>query len=174
MPFAIQTATPSDVPRLHALVESAYRGDSARQGWTHEADMLDGQRTDAEALSEIISDARQRILIATEEDRFCGCVQITDKGGGTAYLGLLSVDPALQAAGLGRQLINAAEAAAGDLFGASVMEMTVIAQRTELIDWYVRRGYEATGETRPFPHTDPRFGVANRPDLYFVVLAKAI
>ena len=174
MPFAIHTATLFDVPRLHAVVESAYRGDSARQGWTHEADMLDGQRTDAEALSEIISDAKQRILIATEGDRFCGCVQITDKGDGTAYLGLLSVDPALQAAGLGRQLIDAAHGAARDLFSASMMEMTVIAQRTELIDWYVRRGYEATGETRPFPHTDPRFGIATIPDLYFVVLAKVI
>ena len=174
MSYTFHTATTSDVPRLHALVESAYRGDSARQGWTHEADMLGGQRTDAEALSEIIGDATQRILIATGDERLCGCVQVTHKGGGTAYLGLLSVDPALQTAGLGRQLIDAAEAAARDLFGASVMEMTVIAQRTELIDWYVRRGYEATGETRPFPHEDPRFGISNRPDLYFVVLAKAI
>ncbi len=174
MSLTFKTAALDDVPRLHALVESAYRGDSARKGWTHEADLLDGQRTDEAALAEVISGATHRILIAIEADQFCGCVQITSKSPGLAYLGLLTVDPDRQAGGLGRQLLETAETTAREVFGAQQMEMTVIAQRQDLIAWYVRRGYAPTGETRPFPHADPRFGVANTPDLYFVVLTKAI
>jgi GNAT superfamily N-acetyltransferase len=91
---------------------------------------------------------------------------------GLAYLGMLSVAPHDQGQGTGRALIAAAEATARDRFGASRMEMTVIIQRTELIDWYVRRGYRRTGETRPFPATDPRFGLPRRDDLAFAVLER--
>ena len=103
-----------------------------------------------------------------------GCVQVTDKGEALAYLGMLSVDPDLQGAGLGRRLIASAESEARNRFGADRMEMTVIAQRRELIDWYVRCGYQLTGETRPFPVTDPRFGLPRRNDLAFVVLARTL
>jgi hypothetical protein len=54
------------------------------------------------------------------------------------------------------------------------MEMTVVAQRTDLIAWYLRRGYAATGETRPFPYGDERFGRPRRDDLAFTVLAKPL
>ena len=169
---SIRTATPSDLPGLHALVESAYRGDSARRGWTHEADLLGGQRTDQAGLAEILADPRQRILVAVEEDAIVGCVQISDKGHGTAYLGMLSVDPGRQVGGLGKLLIAAAEHDAQALFGARRMEMTVIKQRAELIAYYERRGYMRTGEERPFPLDDPRFGVPRTHDLAFVVLAR--
>lgn len=167
-------AGPGDIPALLDLVHSAYRGDRARVGWTHEADLLDGQRTDAAALSEIIGDPRQRILVAERDGALAGCVQISDEGGGTAYLGMLSIAPERQAAMLGRTLIAAAEAEARRLFGASRMEMTVIRQREELIAWYERRGYARTGEERPFPLDDPRFGIPKRRDLAFVVLAKKL
>jgi GNAT superfamily N-acetyltransferase len=168
----IRLATPADVPELHALVEGAYRGSSARRGWTHEAHLLDGQRTDAEALSEMINDPAQNILLAFADDRLTGCVAISDKGDGIAYLGMLSVDPDAQASGLGRHLIAEAEAWARDRFLASVMEMTVIKQRVELIAYYERRGYVLTGEERPFPYNLPRFGLPKRTDLVFVVLAR--
>ena len=54
------------------------------------------------------------------------------------------------------------------------MEMTVITQRRELIAWYERRGYTVTGESRPFPHSDERFGLPRRTDLVFEVLAKPL
>ena len=168
----VRTATPADLDALHALVHRAYRGDSARGGWTHEADLLDGQRTDRAALDETLADPAQIILVAEKDVRLIGCVQVSDRGAGIAYLGMLSVDPSLQAQGLGRQLIEAAESAARISFGSARMEMTVILQREELIAYYERRGYARTGETRPFPLTDPRFGLPKRDDLAFAVLSK--
>jgi ribosomal protein S18 acetylase RimI-like enzyme len=170
----IRTVTSEDLPALHALVERAYRGDAARTGWTHEADLLDGQRTDLEALAETLADPDRRILVAFDGDTLVGCVQISKVAGGRAYLGLLTVDPDRQACGLGAKLIAAAEDQALALFGAQAMEMTVIRQRKELIAYYERRGYALTGEERPFPLDDPRFGLPRTRDLAFVVLLKPL
>ncbi|MFE9082621.1 GNAT family N-acetyltransferase [Brevundimonas sp. NPDC003935] len=163
-----------DVPALHRLVESAYRGDSAKAGWTHEADLLGGQRTDEAELLDILADAGRVILLAEVEGSLTGCVQVADQGEGLAYLGLLTVDPTRQAGGLGRLLIEAAEADAVARFSATRMEMTVIRQRAELIAWYERRGYVLTGETRPFPLDDERFGLPQTRELEFVVMEKAL
>lgn len=167
-------AAPDDVPALHRLVESAYRGDAARAGWTHEADLLGGQRTDQAELLDILADASRVILLAEVDGALTGCVQVADQGEGLAYLGLLTVDPTRQAGGLGRLLIDAAEAEARSRFAATRMEMTVIRQRSELIAWYERRGYALTGETRPFPLDDERFGLPQTRDLEFVVMEKAL
>ncbi|MFA5963712.1 MAG: GNAT family N-acetyltransferase [Sphingomonas sp.] len=171
-PLTIGTATRDDLAPLHRLVESAYRGDSARRGWTHEADLLDGQRIDAETLAEMLDDPARRILVARDGPVLAGCVAVTDQGKGSCYLGLLAVDPARQALGLGRQLIAAAEEVAQRRFAARRIEMTVIVQRATLIAWYERRGYRRTGEVRPFPHGDTRFGVPLDDALAFVVLAR--
>lgn len=162
------------MPRVHALVEGAYRGEGARRGWTHEADLLGGQRTDPEMITEMIASAGQRLLLALDGDVLRGCVLVAGKGEGLAYLGLLTVDPVHQATGLGSRLIAAAETLARGIFGAERIEMTVIAQRHDLIAWYARRGYLPTGETRPFPFEDRRFGCAKRSDLHFIVLARSI
>ena len=162
------------MPALQPLVHHAYRGDRARVGWTHEADLLDAARIDEAALAESVADPAQVIILAEQAGDLVGCVHVTDKGGGLAYLGMLTVAALLQARGLGRRLIEQAETLALARFGARRMEMTVIVQRTELIDWYIRRGYLPTGETRPFPATDPRFGIPRRSDLAFVVLEKAL
>jgi GNAT superfamily N-acetyltransferase len=167
-------AAPDDVPALHRLIESAYRGDSAKAGWTHEADLLGGQRTDETELRDILADASRVLLLAEIDGVLTGCVQVAKQGEGLAYLGLLTVDPRRQAGGLGRWLIAAAEAEAIDRFGATRMEMTVIRQRAELIAWYERRGYRLTGETRPFPLDDERFGLPQTRELEFVVLEKAL
>jgi ribosomal protein S18 acetylase RimI-like enzyme len=170
----IQPATPDDIPALHRLVEHAYRGEEAKKGWTHEADLLGGQRTDADGLVEIIADPDKTILLALDGEDLVGCVLVARQADGAAYLGMLSVDPARQAGGLGRQLLSDAEAFAQDVLKASRMEMTVIRQREELIAWYERRGYALTGKTLPFPLDDERFGLPKRRDLEFVVLAKAL
>jgi ribosomal protein S18 acetylase RimI-like enzyme len=167
-------ATFDDLPSLHTLVHGAYRGDSARRGWTHEADLLDGQRTDVEALRAMLDDPTYVILLAKRGVVLAGCVSVADKGEGLAYLGMLSVDPERQGEGLGRRLVAAAEDTARSRFGATRMEMTVIVQRAELIAWYERLGYARTGETRPFPATDPRFGLPRRDDLAFTVLARSL
>ncbi len=167
-------AVAADVPSIQPLVHNAYRGDRARVGWTHEADLLDTARIDEKALAESVGDASQTILLAERDGVLIGCVHVTDKGHGLAYLGMLTVDATLQGGGLGRRLIDRAEAMAREQFRAERMEMTVIVQRTELIEWYQRRGYRLTGETRPFPITDPRFGVPRRDDLAFVVLERSL
>lgn len=167
-----ECATIHDLPALHALVEAAYRGDSARRGWTHEADMLGGQRTDVAALRDVITDPASAILLHRSGERLIGCVHIRDLDDGLGYLGMLAVDPDAQAGGLGKALLLAAEAEAQRRWRAQRMEMTVIAQRRDLIAWYQRRGWQLTGERRPFPYDDPRFGLPQRDDLEFVVLAK--
>lgn len=170
----LEPANVDDLPSLHALVESAYRGDSARRGWTHEADLLDGQRTDLAALGDIIADPDQRLLIFRDGDAIRACAALSRKAGGLAYLGMVTVEPDRQGTGLGRLILAAAEDHALTEFGANRVEMTVIVQRVELIDWYRRRGYHATGERRPFPHGDSRFGEPRRTDLEFLVLEKLL
>lgn len=168
----IEPATRADIPALLTLIHSAYRGDSSRRGWTHEADLLDGQRTDAAALTETLDDPAQLLLVARDGDRLAGCIALTDKRG-LGYIGLVTVDPERQSGGLGRQLLDAAEDAARTRFAATRCEMTVIDGRDELVAWYRRRGYRLTGERRPFPATDPRFGMPRKP-LEFVVLEKPL
>lgn len=167
-------ATADDLDALHALVTRAYRGDAARLGWTHEADLLDGQRTDVEALSEVIGDPSKTIVLAHHGGVLIGCVMLTRQDDGSAYLGMLSVEPVRQSSGLGRRLLTAAEAEAARRFGAVSIEMTVIRQRPELIAWYERRGYALTGATAEFPMDDERFGLPKRRDLQFVVLSKSL
>ncbi|RYY34965.1 MAG: GNAT family N-acetyltransferase [Sphingomonadales bacterium] len=165
--LTIRIATLDDLPRLHPVIERAYRGEASRAGWTHEADLIEGARTDLETLGSIVADPAQRLLIAERADDTIGCVQISDRSGGLAYLGLLSVDPQLQAGGVGRQLLDAAERAAREVFGTERVEMTVIEQRAELIAWYRRRGYSPSGETRDFP-------IALEPPLFMTVLVKPL
>lgn len=169
----MRRARSDDLMPLHALIERAYRGDAARRGWTHEADLLDGQRTDLAALADMIADPDQQILMALDGPKPVGCVLLATKPAAPAYLGLLTVDPDRQANGLGSRLIAAAEEAAAAQ-GASSIEMTVIRQRRELIAYYERRGYGRTGEERPFPLDDPRFGLPRTRDLAFVVLVKPL
>lgn len=148
---AIRPAVADDAEAVRALVERAYRGESARRGWTHEADLIETDRTTLEELLGVIADPRRVMLIAPGEAGMIGTVTVTRIAPGRCYLGMLAVDPLLQAGGLGRRLVAAAEQAGRDRFGATVMEMTVIAARRELVAWYVRQGYAPTGETRLLP-----------------------
>lgn len=166
-PFSFRPAVVADVPDLHRLVERAYRGDSARAGWTHEADLLESPRTSAEALTAVVQDPRQAVLLAFDGERLVGCVQVSRVGDDGAYFGLLTVEPARQAGGLGRQLIAAAERWAVERWGARRMELTVVSVRRELIAYYERRGYRLTGEQRPFP-------VAVEPPLLLSVMEKPL
>ena len=163
-----RTATLDDVAVLHALIERAYRGDSAKAGWTHEADLLFDDRTSAGELSALIADPRRAVLLALRDSAVVGCVQVAHAADDLAYLGMLTVEPTLQAGGLGRGLLAAAEDEARRRFHARRIEMTVIRSRAELIAWYARRGYALTGEERPFPVSPPR------PELAFVVLEKRL
>ena len=147
----IRPAAAADAEAVRALVERAYRGDSARRGWTHEADLIETDRTSLAEIAGAIADPQRIVLTAWDGPRVIGTVTVAQTAPGRCYLGMLGVDPACQAGGLGRQLVQAAERAARSHFGAHAMEMTVIASRRELLDWYVRQGYAPTGETRLLP-----------------------
>ncbi|MDB5686044.1 MAG: family N-acetyltransferase [Rhizorhabdus sp.] len=168
--------TDADLPAIVALVNSAYRGDSARQGWAHEADYLSGQRTDEASLrASLAAQAEARLLVWRDEPdgNALGCVFLEPAEGSTWYLGMLTVRPDLQARRLGRDLLQAGEDFAAAQ-GADRIRMTVVNVRGTLIAWYQRRGYALTGERRPFPYDDARFGLPQRDDLSFVVLEKMI
>jgi len=168
-------AADADLSVIADLVNSAYRGDSARQGWTHEADYLGGQRTDEPSLRASLAPPGAQLLVWRDEPdgAALGCAFLEPAEGSTWYLGMLTVRPDLQDRRLGRDLLQAAETVAAN-HGADRVRMTVINIRDTLIAWYRRRGYEPTGETRPFPYDEARFGVPQRDDLSFVVLEKPI
>ncbi len=212
-------ATHADVPAIVALVESAYRGEESLRGWTSEAHLIGGQRTDPAMIRETIDRPGSHILLAEEGGELLVCceinapaadggspdpkaaiVDVAGAGGGaqpaaiadaamdpidhgcgpghspsgTAYFGMFSVKPTLQQGGYGRRVLAEAERVAREELGATAMEMTVIRQRKPLIEWYERRGYVQTGERRPFPYGDERFGLPKVDDLEMVVLAKTL
>jgi ribosomal protein S18 acetylase RimI-like enzyme len=164
-----------DVPAVVALTESAYRGDASRVGWTTEADLLDGQRTDSREVAELIANPNVRLLLAEQAGQLLACCVVERLHDGEScdgYFGMFSVRPEAQGNRTGRALLAEAERVAHDEWHARAMRMTVIDVRAELIAWYERRGYRRTGEYRPFPYGDVRFGIPKRDDLRFEWLVK--
>lgn len=168
----ILPATPHDIPHLLPLINGAFRGDSARRGWTHEADLLHGhQRTDEATLRSLMQIANAVVLkYCNDAGEIEGCVFLHKKERGL-YLGMLTVRPDLQGGGIGRQLMEAAESFAREQ-GCPYIYMTVFSVRKELIAWYERNGYHPTGETRPY-EVNPEFGIPAQ-SLEFVILEKMI
>jgi ribosomal protein S18 acetylase RimI-like enzyme len=168
-----RAATPADIDAVVALVESAYRGDASKQGWTTEADLLDGRRTGPDDVTACIERPRSRILLGETGDGLLACAHIAEEDG-AGYFGMFSVQPNLQGAGIGKQMIDEAERIVREEWQLPAMRMTVIDVRSELIAFYERRGYRRTGITKPFPYGDARFGIPKRDDLRFEVLEKTL
>ncbi|MDT0309924.1 GNAT family N-acetyltransferase [Streptomyces sp. DSM 44917] len=176
--LAFRTAGEADVPALVALVESAYRGEASRAGWTTEADLLGGRRTDEEAVRELLGQEGSLLLAAERGGELVACCHLARRGdgpeGAAAWFGMFAVRPGLQGGGLGRAVLAEAERRARAAWGAREMRMQVISARADLIAWYERRGYARTGRRLPFPYGDERFGVPRRPDLDFEVLVRSL
>jgi ribosomal protein S18 acetylase RimI-like enzyme len=173
--LTFRRAQPSDVPAIVALVESAYRGEASRAGWTTEADLLDGQRTDAAEVSALIGRETEgtRLILGHAADELV-CSALLAREGDAAYLGMIAVRPGRQGLGIGAALLAEAERVVRAEQLGTRLRMSVIAQRHELIAWYERRGFRQSGATEPFPYGDPRFGLPRRPDLYFRILVKEL
>lgn len=164
-------AVDADLPAVAALVNTAYRGPEAAKGWTTEAAMIGGDRTNADELRAACAKPDAHLLVLRDDDAdrtLLGCAMVERMQGDTWYLGMLTVRPDLQARGTGRRILEGAEAFARR-HGAVAMHMTVISIRHTLIAWYQRRGYHDTGDRLPYPHGDPP-----RPDLQFAVLARSL
>lgn len=178
--LSFRNATAADVDAVVALVESAYRGDASRRGWTTEADLLDGRRTGADDVVASITRPRSQILLAERPSSgsvhagdLLACAHVAEDDG-AGYFGMFSVQPTLQGGGIGKVVLDEAERIVRDDWKLPAMRMTVIDLRTELIAFYERRGYRRTGITKPFPYGDARFGLPKREDLRFEVLEKIL
>ncbi len=168
----ILAATILDIPVLVPLINSAYRGEVSKKGWTTEADLLQGElRTDIPFLTNLLSNpAAVMLKYLSAEETITGCVYLEKMERGL-YLGMLTVSPLQQAGGIGKQLLAAAEGYAKEKNCPTVF-MNVISVRNELIGWYKRQGYHNTGETKPFS-SDNRFGTPSQP-LEFIIMEKLL
>ena len=169
----IASATATELERIVALVNDAYRGSAKTPGWTHEAALLGGQRVDIAALRTMIDKDGETILVARDSHDIVACVAVRPLDAAEWYLSMLAVDPDCQAAGVGKAIMTGAEQHARAR-GAQRMRISVINLREPLIAWYERQGYVRTGEIEPFPGDDPSVGTPLRADLVLVVLSKSL
>ena len=169
--YVYRSATNSDIEPIIALVHAAYRGESSRRGWTTEAELLDGTRTDAQEISAIINAPHNLILLCEHTNKLLASVHLQQQAD-SCYLGMFAVHPDAQNSGIGKTLLAHAETTAQQLWQSQRMQMTVITLRTELIAWYQRRGYQRTGIYKPFPYGIARYGKPRRNDLMLEVLEK--
>jgi GNAT superfamily N-acetyltransferase len=172
----LEHAAEADYPAVIDLINVAFRATGPVASWNIEAGILEGQRINDSLLREDLAKNRDAHLLLTRDPAnatILGTVWLDAKTDGAWYLGLLTVQPGLQKQQLGRALLAAAEDFA-KARGAHRMRMTVVNVRDALIAWYQRRGYALTGETKPFPYDDHRFGRPLRDDLHFVVLEKRL
>jgi len=174
--LSFRVAAPADAPLLQPLVQSAYRGDSSRLGWTTEAELLAGERIDVAGIAAKITAPGSAVLMATDADGvLVGCCEVLKRSANVAYFGMFAIDPLRQAGGLGRQVLAYAERYCEEQWGTQKLEMNVIWVRKELISWYQRRGYRVTGERKEFPYHELKDeGLALKDDLHFEVLEKVL
>jgi ribosomal protein S18 acetylase RimI-like enzyme len=167
-------ADENHVDAVVKLVNSAYRGESSKKGWTTEEHLLGGQRVDAATIKEMIAKEESVVLVAEDDDsgKLLGCVHLEKQGDG-CYLGMLTVDPTLQGKGIGKMLMDESEAFA-QFWDCTKIFMTVITVRTELIKWYGKHGFKNTQVKKPFPYGNERFGVPKVDNLEFFILEKKI
>ncbi len=173
MDWHFRKANTADASAIAALVQSAYRGESSKAGWTTEADFLAGQRTDVSDVEQIIDTPGQQIVLCTRANGQLLASAQLELDGALGHFGMFAVQPALQSKGVGKAMLAHCEALALQA-GCSHMEMWVIWLRESLLAFYQRRGYERTAKTHPFPYGDARFGAPLRDDLYFVVIKKQL
>ncbi|NYI01944.1 GNAT family N-acetyltransferase [Cupriavidus plantarum] len=173
--YLLDLATPADADDIVRIVNGAYRGQNGTAGWTSEAGLIAGQRTDATQVERLIGAGNPTVLVMRDGDtgRIVATVCADRLAADRTELGMLSVDVAWQGGGAGKRLIALTEAWLRER-GVTVASMTVVHARTELIAWYGRQGYLPNGETVAFPYDDPAVGRPLRDDLYFVVLEKRL
>jgi ribosomal protein S18 acetylase RimI-like enzyme len=168
----IITAVSKQAGEINALVNSVYRGENAKKGWTTEADFIEGIRITPEKIKEIIETDNNVIINALDSGKIIGCVHLEKKVNYT-LLGMLSVDVNYQNKGIGKILINECERYTKEVYNCDEIRMKVIGRRKELIEYYERRDYYLTGEREEFGAAGDTFG-ETKEKLYFEILAKKL
>ena len=168
----ISIATASDIPAIIDLLNSAYRGESSKKGWTTEADLISGNtRTEESILQKVMQQPGSVFLkYSNEAAEIIACVNLQQHAD-KIYLGMFSVSPQLQGGGIGKKMLQAAEEYAIHLKCIAIY-MSVISVRTELINWYKRHGYSDTGERKPF--TEDGISGKHLKQLEFMMLEKSV
>jgi GNAT superfamily N-acetyltransferase len=152
----VRQAVDDDVPALTRLINAAF---------VVEQVVFADDRVDDLGVRVYMSSGT--FLLAEDSGTLVGCVYI-EKRGDRAYLGLLSVQPARQGAGLGRQLVAAAEEHARQA-GCAAMDLRVISARgAALLPFYQRLGY-AVIRNEPFPST-----LAARAPSHYILMSKPL
>lgn len=146
----ITKADIKDAAQIVQLLNSAYRGESSKQGWTTEADLIAGERRTDEANLIAVMNQPGSVILKYTNDRgeIIGTVNLQQHGN-RLYLGMFSVSPHLQGGGIGKELLKYSELHAKAVNCNSIY-MSVISVRSKLMDWYIRHGYTDTGERNPF------------------------
>ena len=165
-------ARPEDAEAITKLVNDAYRPTAAERGWTDESALVSGDRTSANQVKEAIARKNSVVLLSLLGEEVVACVHV-EQVRGDAHIGMLSVSPQLQGAGIGKEILEYAENYAEQQFRAEKFVMLVVSLRSELLAFYRRRGYEPTGEVMDYPHS-AGVGVPKRNDLKIQVLEKAV
>lgn len=153
MGIELRIATVADAAEIAGLVNRAYRPGAGPRGWTHEAALVDGPRA-SEAMVRALFRPGSAVLVLCRGSAIVACVHVealpADEGA-VAYIGMLATEPACQAGGLGKRMLAAAERHAVAEFGATGFRMSVLVARSELVAFYLRRGYARSGVLEGFP-----------------------
>lgn len=166
----------SDAQAIASLINSAYRGESSRAGWTTEADILDGMRTTTQEVAGLIQRDDAFVLVGVLNDQIIAtiCCERQDAyGKNIAHLGMIAVKPTLQNKGYGTTMLQAAEAMTMREWRVVGFHMAVITLREELIAFYERLGYSRSGEFKNFPENSALWQ-PKVPDLTLEYLVKII
>lgn len=170
--LSFRQANTHDAAEMTALINSAYRGESSRKGWTTEADLLEGRRTDIEELLGLLADDNSRFVLCHTDTNLLASIHLQNTGQGV-HIGMLAVSPICQNRGIGKALLQAAETVAQRQWSAHRLLMSVISCRHELIAFYERRGYYRIGVSKDFP-VNPALWTAKVSDLRLEILEKIL
>lgn len=165
-------ARKSDADAIAELVNAAYRPEAGTEGWTHEAHLVAGKRTQIGHITQLLARPDSVILVGLKDLQIVTCAHV-EKEAASCRIGMLAVNPQRQGLGLGKQMLAHAEKYAHSVFNSEKFILQVLSARSELIAYYQRRGYLPTGEVHVYPHTHEA-GTPIVADLHIEILEKLL
>lgn len=169
MHIAFRFALKYDAEEISRLVNDAYRPKSNSQGWTHEAELISGDRINAQQIEKLLQ-PKSSILLACLSEKIIACVHV-ENSADHVYIGMLACEQNYQGQGIGKEMLFQAEQYAFAHFKAKLFKMKILSSRPELLDFYQRRGYRLSGEVEEF-HSNENVGFALVTGLKIIGLEK--